>query len=303
MSSHDEEIALSKPMRRAWLGEDERSVVYRSGDVVMRETGPWTTTVHSLLNHLEAVGFAYSPRVIGSGFTADGRETLSFIEGETINPKQWSMEGAAAVGRMLRELHGAAASFRPSPDAIWPPWFGRELGDSDRIISHCDVAPWNIITRNGLPVGLIDWEYAGPVDPLIELAQTCWLNARLFSDDVAEREALQPLADRARQVGVMLDAYGLSLTQRRGFFDLIIEFVIHDTAYQADEAGVTHDSTDNEALWGLAWRERSAAWLLSNRKVIEQAIRLRSGRGLLPGPDNAHFAVEKYLPRVTHLHW
>jgi N-acyl-D-amino-acid deacylase len=40
MSSHDEEIALSKPMRRAWLGEDERSVVYRSGDVVMRETGP-----------------------------------------------------------------------------------------------------------------------------------------------------------------------------------------------------------------------------------------------------------------------
>ena len=87
MSSLDEEIALSKPMRRAWLGEDERSVVYRSGDVVMRETGPWTTTVHSLLNHLEAVGFAYSPRVIGSGFTADGRETLSFIYGETTHFK------------------------------------------------------------------------------------------------------------------------------------------------------------------------------------------------------------------------
>ena len=103
MSTHDEEIALSKPMRRAWLGEDERSVVYRSGDLVLRETGPWATTVHSLLNHLEAVGFAYSPRVVGSGFTADDRETLSFIEGETINPKQWSAEGAAAVGRMLRE--------------------------------------------------------------------------------------------------------------------------------------------------------------------------------------------------------
>ena len=180
--------------------------------------------------------------------------------------------GAAAVGRMLRDLHDAVASYRPAPDAIWPPWFGRELGGPDRIISHCDVAPWNIIARNGLPVGLIDWEYAGPVDPLIELAQTCWLNARLFSDDVAERENLPSVAERARQLGAMVDAYGLSARQRSGFFDRIIEIVVHDTAFQADEAGVTPDTTDPEALWGLAWRARSAAWLLSNREVIEHAI-------------------------------
>ena len=110
------------------------------------------------------------------------------------------------------------------------------------------------------------------MDPLVELAQTCWLNARLFSDDVAEREDLPPLADRARQLGAIVDVYGLSARQRRGFFDRIIEFVVHDTAYQADEAGVTPDSTDQEALWGLAWRARSAAWLLSNRNVIERAI-------------------------------
>ena len=272
ISNHEAEIPLSKPMRRAWLGRDERSVVHRHGDVVLRETGPWATSVHSLLRHLEEVGFAASPRVVGSGFASDGRETLSFIEGEVIDPNPWSLEGAAAVGRMLRDLHDAAASYRPLPDAIWPPWLGRDLGGPERIISHCDAAPWNIISRDGLPVGLIDWEYAGPVDPLIKLAQTCWLNARLFSDDVADREGLPPLADRAQQLGAMVDAYGLSTHQRHGFFDRIIEFVVHDTAFQADEAGLTPESTGQEALWGLAWRARSAAWLLSNRKVIENAI-------------------------------
>ena len=118
MNNHEEEIPLSRPMRRAWLDRNERSVVHRSGDVVLRETGPWATSVHSLLRHLEDVGFAAAPRVVGSGFASDGRETLSYIEGEVIDPVPWSLAGAAAVGQMLRDLHDAVASYRPLPDAI-----------------------------------------------------------------------------------------------------------------------------------------------------------------------------------------
>jgi hypothetical protein len=44
------------------------------------------------------------------------------------------------------------------------------------------------------------WTAAEPVDPLVELAQTCWLNAKLHDDIVAEREGPPPLADRARQL-------------------------------------------------------------------------------------------------------
>ncbi len=52
--THDEaEIPLSEPMRRAWLSSEERSVVYRKGDVVVRESGSWAASVHSLLRHLE----------------------------------------------------------------------------------------------------------------------------------------------------------------------------------------------------------------------------------------------------------
>jgi len=33
------------------------------------------------------------------------------------------------------------------------------------VIGHCDVAPWNIVARDGPPAGLIDWEFAGPSIP------------------------------------------------------------------------------------------------------------------------------------------
>lgn len=149
MTSHDQEIVL-RPSGASSTG------VQRRGDVVLRPAGPWTPTVHSLLRHLEEVGFAGSPRVVGSGLARDGRETLTYIEGEFTHPGPWTLEGAAGVGELLRELHEATASYRPPPDAIWPPWFGRSIGGPHRVIGHCDVAAWNIVTRNGLPVALID---------------------------------------------------------------------------------------------------------------------------------------------------
>jgi Ser/Thr protein kinase RdoA (MazF antagonist) len=158
--------------------------------VVIRDAGPWTPAVHALLRHLEDAGFAAAPRLVGSGLDTDGREMLTFIDGEFTQPGPWSLDGAAAVGRMLRDLHRATRSFRPPPDAEWFPWHGRDLGDAVKVFGHCDVAPWNIVARDGLPVALIDWETAGPVDPLVELAQLAWLNAKLHDDLVARLEHL-----------------------------------------------------------------------------------------------------------------
>jgi Ser/Thr protein kinase RdoA (MazF antagonist) len=133
---------------------------------------------------------------------------LTFIDGEFTQPGPWSLDGAAALGRMLRDLHAATRTFRPPDGAVWYPWHGRGLGSASKIIGHCDVAPWNIVARDGLPVALIDWEFAGPVDPLVELAQLCWLNAKLHDDIVAEIEGLPPLAERTRQLAAIADGYG-----------------------------------------------------------------------------------------------
>lgn len=248
------------------------SAVWRSGDVIIRAAGPWTPAVHALLRHLEQVGFDGAPQLVGSGFDEKGRETLTYIDGEFTQPGPWTESGAGAVGALLRSLHTATASFRPPEAASWYRWFGRSLGDEPRIIGHCDVAPWNIVARDGRPIALIDWDFAGPVDALVELAQACWLNAKLYSDDVAELEGLPPLDERARQVRAILDGYGLASKDRAGFVDRIVEFVVHATANEADELRVTPDTAEPGLTWALAWRARSAAWISRHRSVLQNAL-------------------------------
>jgi thiamine kinase-like enzyme len=153
------------------------------------------------------------------------------------------------------------------------PGHGRDLGSPVKVIGHCDVAPWNIVARDGLPVALIDWETAGPVDPRVELAQLAWLNAKLHDDIVARREDLPPLADRARQLAAIVDAYGLTARQRRGFLNQLIEFAMCDAAGEADDAVITPETTTHPiALWAMAWRARSAAWMIRHRRVLETAL-------------------------------
>lgn len=244
----------------------------RFGDVVHRQTGPWAGTVHSLLRHLEASGFEGSPRVVGSGFDEEGRETVSYIPGEVIHPHPWTDEALPVLGALLRGLHDATDSFTPPDDAIWRGWFGRRLGQERKIIGHCDVGPWNIIARDGMPVALIDWEVAGPVDRLFELAQACWLNAQLHDDDVAEMCGLPSLERRAQQTKAILDGYGLGKKDRIGFVDIMIELAVCDAASQAREAGVTAESEDTASLWAITWRTRAAAWMLKNRSILKQTI-------------------------------
>ncbi|KKC31078.1 aminoglycoside phosphotransferase family protein [Devosia psychrophila] len=250
-----------------------RTSVTRIGDVVHRHTGPWAKTVHALLRHLENEGFTGAPRVIGTGFDATGRETLSFMHGASLHPGPWPDDAMFNLGRLLADFHRASASFTPPEDAIWRPWFGRTLGDGPRIIGHCDLGDWNIIAQNHQPVGFIDWEQAGPVDPLVELAQLCWFNAHLFDDDLQASIGLPPLVARAKKLRYIVDGYGLAAKDRARLVPTMIELAIADAANEAAEANLTPDSTEPvEALWAMAWRARSAAWMGRNRGVLEAVL-------------------------------
>jgi Ser/Thr protein kinase RdoA (MazF antagonist) len=250
-----------------------RTRVHRRGDVVVRDAGPWTPTVHTLLRHLERAGFPAAPRVVGTGFDPTGRETLTYVAGDVAATGPWSTEALVELGRMLRALHDATAGYRPPPGAVWFPWHGRDLGGPHRVVGHRDTAPWNVVARAGRPVALIDWEFAGPVDPVVELAQACWLNVRLHDDAVAELEGLPPLAERARQLRAMVDAYGLARRDRAALVDRMVELVVSETAWEADDAGIGPTSTSHpRALWAMAWRARAAAWLQRHRRTLRAAL-------------------------------
>jgi hypothetical protein len=254
--------------------------IVRIGETLRRPAGPGTPAVHALLRHLESMGFTGSPRVVGDGYDREGRQVLTYVEGASIHPHAWSDEGVWHVGRLLRGLHDATARFRPPPDAVWPPWFFRSE-DPAAIIGHGDTGPWNIVAGDGLPVGFIDWEFAGPVDRRDEIAATGWWNAQLHDDDVAELNGLPDAETRAAQLRRFVDGYGLATADRAGLVTHMIEYAIRDCAKEAiapvtsggaPPAPITPESTDPLPLWALAWRAGSAAWMLRHRPLLERAI-------------------------------
>src|SRR5215831_8323664 len=122
------------------------SGIVRRGDGLLRPMGPWSPAVHEYLRHLEAAGFEGSPRVLG---TKGNREVLTLIDGEVAMDPQWrpghghrlppyartelALRGAA---KLIRELHLAAAGFRP---AITSYRFDPRPPRPGEVISHGDL--------------------------------------------------------------------------------------------------------------------------------------------------------------------
>lgn len=240
--------------------------VYRRGDAVLRPLCPETANIGALLAHLSGKGVA-APRLL---YTTRDRAAYSFVEGDFVHPKPWSDRALAEVGRMIRGLHRAAADFQPPEPGVWRAWCLREIGGSERVVGHGDIAPWNMVCRQGMPAALIDWEMAGPIDPMVELARAIWLFVQLHDDDLMRMHGLPDAAVRARQARLMADSYGLSAAQRRGMTERILEVVICETAHEAIDPGLTPEREG--PLWGFAWRTRSLYWIWRHRDLLHRAL-------------------------------
>ena len=238
-----------------------------AGGVVYKPAGPWTPSVNALLRHLEAAGYSGAPRVCGAGVT--------FVPGESPHPHAWPDHLVGGVGALLRGLHDAAATFVPPAGAVWQGSWLRELGGDDIVYGHGDTAPWNIV---GPAAALIDWEFAGPVDRLWELAQTVWLNAHLVDDDVAELQGLPDTATRARHARAIVDGYGLPAARRDELVDRLADVAAHAARHEAVDHRVRPDSRaavtpdGYPVLWAVAWRARSASWIARHRTVLRRAV-------------------------------
>jgi hypothetical protein len=155
------------------------SAIVRVGDTVRKPSGPWTPAVHDLLRHVEDHGFTGAPRALG--IDERGREVLTYIHGDTLAtpqdpdlppevgrwPETWQRDEAlVAAAKLLRSFHDVAASFTSDADR-WRYCHRRQA--PPEIVVHGDIAPWNSVYRDGLPVAFIDWDSARPEDPLVEV--------------------------------------------------------------------------------------------------------------------------------------
>jgi aminoglycoside phosphotransferase (APT) family kinase protein len=208
---HEQEIVLK--------GGNE-NVVVQVGDTVRRPVHPWTPAVHALLRQLEEAGFEEAPRVLG--FDAQGREILTMIEGEVGNypttPEMQSERSLIAAAHMLRRYHNAA-TIQPGWGDL--PWRYRNPDPARwEVICHSDVAPYNIVYRGGGPVGLIDFDVAGPGPRLWDVAYAAFRLVPLSGDDSCRSFGFADPPDRVARLGVFLDAYGLD--DRSGVLEMAI---------------------------------------------------------------------------------
>lgn len=182
--------------------------VVRVGSTVRRSSGPWTPAVHALLRHLEAVGFAESPRVLG--IDEQNREVLTFIEGTAA--LRWSGwpefmltgDGIDQLGDLLRRYHEAVRGFRPPNGAQWRL---RIAPQEDELIRHGDFSPPNTIWRDGKVVGLVDWDFAQPGKAISDLAYLAWYAVPLAGDDRARTCGFKDGVDRAGRLHALCSAY------------------------------------------------------------------------------------------------
>jgi Ser/Thr protein kinase RdoA (MazF antagonist) len=196
---------------------------------VQRPAVPWTPTVHALLHHLRAAGFPV-PQPLGLDDTV---ETLSWLPGES-GPAGWARvvpdSGLRAYARFLHRYHQATRGFTGDRWAF----HDRAAGPGE-VICHGDFGPWNVVWDGPEPVGLIDFDFAGPDDPLQDVAYALEYSAPFRSDETAMRwHAFGSPPDRRHRIAVFAEAYGLAGTE--GLVDAVIERQLRDITRVRDLA-------------------------------------------------------------------
>ncbi|SEG78953.1 phosphotransferase enzyme family protein [Paenibacillus sp. UNC499MF] len=193
------------------------SKVYRSGHTVRRELKPNSQRIHALLNHLADKGYDCAPKYLG--IDEKGREILTFIEGEAGNyPLKKYMRSDAVlqeIAKMLRLYHDAASDF--SFDDGWQPLDGTP--QPLEVICHNDFAVYNMIFQQERPIGIIDFDAAGPGPRLWDIAYTlytCVPLSRLYLTETGEivyYDSVQDASSIKNRVKLFFDSYGEDFAQ------------------------------------------------------------------------------------------
>ncbi len=221
----------------------------RVGDTVRRSAGPWTPAVHALLAHLAGKGFAGAPRPLG--LDEQGREVLTFLEGETVGNRKprpaWvhAEDTLDQVARWMRGYHQAVADFVPPPGAVWR---GGGAWSPGLIIAHNDAAAYNAAWHQGKLTGFFDWDFAGPATPGQDLALAAFSWVPLHTREVVAAEGFTDFAARPRRLDRFLRSYGWTGTTG--------EFLTVMTArIQAHADGIRDRAAGGEEAFGRLLRQ------------------------------------------------
>lgn len=240
-------------------GGNVSASVVRVGSTVRKPATESSAAVEALLEHLASAGFGGAPRTLGRD--ERGRMVLEFVPGTPADamPEMTEPE-LGRVGRLIRELHDAAADFTPPPDAAWdltiPP-------DREELICHHDLAPWNLVRGPGDENGeerwvFIDWDGAGPGSRLWDLAYA----AHGFVPLAPQGD---PAVDAPR-LRALIDGYGLDQAERDALPELIAGHTrgMYELLLRGSQTG--------EQPWARLWNEGHGDYWGAAAAYIEEHL-------------------------------
>jgi len=215
--------------------------VTRVADTVRRPSNPNSPLVRELLRQLEQAGFDAAPRYLGQD--EQGREIFSFQPGEVpteLDP-QISDEGLIAAARLVRRYHDATA--------------GTAVAEAAEVVCHNDLSPCNFVFRDGVPVGIIDFDGIGPGRRLEDLGYALFLWLNLGTDGLA-------LGEQARRIRLFCGVYGTVAD------DSVVDAIVDAVASNVDRLGRAGRADDVE------WWQTQLDWLMERRAALSRLLRL-----------------------------
>lgn len=242
--------------------------VRRVGGTITRPVGPHTPGVHAYLLHLEGEGFEGSPRVLGVDDV--GREVLTYLPGEVsqdFTPAWLSDDDVLErVCLLHRDLQRVSAGFT-WPDGVPPGVPYLVEGAEGSLVCHNDLSVENVVMSGTTPVGIIDFDYAAPVDRLFDLAYAArhWVP---FRATPGLDPALQDI-DQIERFARFADVHRLTRAERTRLIEiggLLLDRLL-DVIHERADAGIGGFG----AMWSAGYAEGNRddrRWLEENTQRL-----------------------------------
>ena len=234
-------------------GSNGGAVVLVDG-TIRRPARENSEAVQRLLRHVRGTGFTAVPEPYG--FDDEGREHVSFIAGEAPQPPLPAWAGTtdtlSSIGELVAGFRQATATFVPRPTERWfaSPAIPTEFA-AHGCVGHNDIDFGNIIFEDHLPIGLIDFDYAAPSDPVWDLAVAAFYLVPL-RDPATIDERLRGQSSLER-IAALTAAAALPRAEASRLVDTVVAFHHH----RRDRAVLAGRAT---AAW-LHQHELDSAWL------------------------------------------
>lgn len=253
-------------------GITNEGAVVRAGHHVLRPATPHTTVIHAFLTAIRLAGFDGAPLPLG--VDPDGRERLEFIDGDVPHSPYpaWSQADGAlvSIAMLLRRLHEASRQFDPS-GCTWNEVLADPAGGP--LVCHNDLELSNIVFKEGIAIGFIDFEFAAPGRPVYDLAQFARLCVPIEHEVDQKRMGWEP-ADRPARLRLIADTYGLDQPGRAELLATIDDALsrIEDLARRSFDPADPEAVARLQKTGGIEKYDRRRQWWQGLRNEFEAAL-------------------------------